>query len=142
MIPAAYVKLSALPVNANGKVDRKALPAPDSHAFAQRSYEEPQGEVEQQLAELWQDLLKMDQIGRLDNFFELGGHSLLAVQLMLRIQQDFAVELSLQDIFLQPVLQQLAECIVDKQLAEFDLDDLTELAALLNETDSVIGAGE
>jgi len=142
MIPAAYVKLAALPVNANGKVDRKALPAPDGHAFAQRSYEAPQGEVEQQLAGLWQDLLKMEQIGRLDNFFEMGGHSLLAVQLMLRIQQDFSVELSLQDVFLKPVLQELAECIVDKQLAEFDLDDLTELAALLNETDSEIAAGE
>ncbi len=71
MVPGVVVTLDALPLNANGKVDRKALPAPDLASSTQ--YEPPQGEVEEALAETWSDVLGMDQVGRHDNFFELGG---------------------------------------------------------------------
>lgn len=87
MVPTAYVCLETLPLSSNGKLDRKALPAPESDAFATRGYEPPQGEMESKLAEIWAEVLKLDRVGRHDNFFELGGHSLLAVQLMLRLQK-------------------------------------------------------
>ncbi|WP_200943969.1 non-ribosomal peptide synthetase, partial [Lysobacter sp. Root604] len=82
MVPSAFMVLDAFPLTPNGKLDRKALPAPDGSSLVQREYEAPQGEIEQGLAEIWQSLLKIEQVGRHDHFFELGGHSLLAVQLV------------------------------------------------------------
>ncbi|KQB61349.1 MULTISPECIES: amino acid adenylation domain-containing protein, partial [Acidovorax] len=77
MVPSVIVVLESLPLNANGKVDRKALPAPE---FANRAqYEPPQGDVEETLAAIWAEVLRVERVGRHDNFFELGGHSLLAV---------------------------------------------------------------
>ncbi|MDT9002482.1 amino acid adenylation domain-containing protein, partial [Paucibacter sp. APW11] len=73
MVPAAFVRLEAFPLTPNGKLDRKALPEPDVSAVAARAYEAPQGEVEQTLAAIWGELLKLQRIGRRDNFFELGG---------------------------------------------------------------------
>ncbi|WP_236712362.1 non-ribosomal peptide synthetase, partial [Pseudomonas sp. Root401] len=87
MVPVAYVHLEALPLTPNGKLDRKALPAPDLDALVTRGYEAPQGETETTLAQLWQDLLKVERVGRHDHFFELGGHSLLAVSLIERMRQ-------------------------------------------------------
>jgi hypothetical protein len=84
MVPVAYVRLDALPLTPNGKLDRKALPAPDLDALITRGYEAPQGAIETTLAQLWQDLLKVERVGRHDHFFELGGHSLLAVSLIER----------------------------------------------------------
>ncbi|MBF6651245.1 non-ribosomal peptide synthetase, partial [Methylobacter sp. BlB1] len=127
MVPAAFVQLAALPLTANGKLDRKALPAPDGDAYAARGYEAPQGETEQTLADIWQDLLGIEQVGRHDNFFELGGHSLLVVKLVLEIKQQFEVELVLHDVFMAPVLSFLAERIIDAQLAQFDEDDLAQV---------------
>uniref|UniRef100_UPI000464EC0F non-ribosomal peptide synthetase n=1 Tax=Pseudomonas tremae TaxID=200454 RepID=UPI000464EC0F len=77
MVPAAYMKLSEWPLTPNGKLDRRALPAPQDDAYASRDYEAPVGEVEPALAEIWQALLGIDRAGRQDHFFELGGHSLL-----------------------------------------------------------------
>ena len=69
----------------NGKIDRRALPEPDSDSFVTQDYVAPQGETEVALAELWSDLLKIDRVGRHDNFLMLGGHSLLAVQMIGRL---------------------------------------------------------
>ncbi|MGY0554054.1 amino acid adenylation domain-containing protein [Vreelandella sp. 2A-K22] len=80
MVPGAVVTLDALPLNANGKVDRKALPDPEFASGSQ--YEPPQGEVEEALAEIWSEVLGVERVGRLDNFFELGGHSLLALKVL------------------------------------------------------------
>ncbi|WP_246763555.1 non-ribosomal peptide synthetase [Rhizobium sp. 007] len=107
MVPAAFVRLSALPLTVNGKLDRKALPAPEDDAYARRSYEAPQGEVETALAGIWAELLGIERVGRHDNFFELGGHSLLAVQLMERLRrQSLGVEV--RTLFARPVLCDLA----------------------------------
>src|SRR5699024_4822813 len=73
MVPAAYVRLDALPLTSSGKVDRKALPAPEGDAFVTRGYEAPVGETEQALAEVWSELLRVERVGRRDHFFELGG---------------------------------------------------------------------
>ena len=118
MVPAAYVQLESLPLTANGKLDRRALPAPEGAAFAQREYEEPQGELESALAQIWSELLGVERVGRQDHFFELGGHSLLAVQLMARVRQRLGLEVSLQRLFAQPVLQQFAQLVSQAQRSE------------------------
>lgn len=82
MVPSALVLLPEFPLTPNGKVDRRALPAPGLDAYARRRYEAPQGEREEVLAGIWQELLGLARVGRLDNFFELGGHSLLTVQML------------------------------------------------------------
>ncbi|WP_440531934.1 amino acid adenylation domain-containing protein [Variovorax sp. YR566] len=108
MLPAAFVLLHTLPLNANGKLDRAALPAPDGEAYAQRSYRAPQGEFEQALALAWTSLLGIKRIGRDDGFFELGGHSLLAVRMLSQLRQRFGVELALTTVFARPRLADLA----------------------------------
>jgi hypothetical protein len=82
MVPAAYVALDALPLTPNGKVDRRALPVPGVDAYRRRDYEAPLGGLEQAVAELWAQVLRVDVVGRWDDFFALGGHSLLAVQVI------------------------------------------------------------
>ena len=111
MVPAAYVALDALPLTANGKLDRQALPAPDSSAFAARGYEPPVGETEERLALIWADVLKLERVGRRDNFFELGGHSLLAVRLLSRTGAIFNTNLPLSTVFHSPTIAALAEAL-------------------------------
>ena len=87
MVPAAYVPLSALPLTVNGKLDRKALPAPDDQAYNKQRYEPPVGAIETALAQIWSEVLRVERVGRRDNFFELGGHSLLAVRVLERMRR-------------------------------------------------------
>ncbi|WAJ35465.1 amino acid adenylation domain-containing protein [Pseudomonas sp. GOM7] len=107
MVPAAYVQLASLPLTPNGKLDRKALPAPDATAYPSRSYEAPQAGTETLLAELWKELLNLEQVGRHDHFFELGGHSLLAVTLVERLERQ-GLEVDIQVLFGQSTLAALA----------------------------------
>ncbi|SHO57056.1 non-ribosomal peptide synthetase [Vibrio quintilis] len=111
MVPVAYVAMEAFPLTPNGKVDRKALPAPDISALSRNGYEAPQEGTEARLAEIWQHLFDIEQIGRHDHFFELGGHSLLAMQLIARIRDEFSQEPALATIFAQPVLCDLARAL-------------------------------
>ncbi len=108
MVPSAFVRLDALPLTVNGKLDRKALPVPDDDAYARRAYEAPQGEIETLLAGIWAELLGVERVGRHDNFFELGGHSLLAVRVLVRLTEALAVELPLAILFAKPTLADLA----------------------------------
>ncbi|MGH8082210.1 MAG: non-ribosomal peptide synthetase, partial [Lysobacter sp.] len=107
MLPSAYVNLERLPRTANGKLDRKALPAPRSDAYASQDYEAPQGEVETALARIWAELLGRDRIGRHDHFFGLGGHSLLAVTLVARMRRA-GLHVDVRAVFVAPTLQALA----------------------------------
>jgi amino acid adenylation domain-containing protein len=107
MVPAAYVRLESLPLTPNGKLDRRALPAPDSDAYSTRAYEPPQGEMETKLAQVWAEVLKLDQVGRHDNFFALGGHSLLAVTLMERMRRH-GFNLNVRSLFAAPTIAALA----------------------------------
>ncbi|HFF8439820.1 amino acid adenylation domain-containing protein [Serratia nevei] len=116
MVPSAYVWLDALPLTANGKLDRRALPEPERAAVGTREYAAPQGETETTLARVWCELLEIGQIGRHDNFFELGGHSLLAVRLSSQLRQQ-GITLPVQAIFNHPILAELAERI-DRRTAE------------------------
>ncbi|WP_143707540.1 amino acid adenylation domain-containing protein, partial [Xenorhabdus ehlersii] len=111
MLPSAFVTLTTFPLTPNGKLNRQALPVPDAAAVVTRSGEAPVSEIETALAQIWQDLLGLERVGRHDHFFELGGHSLLAVQLVARIRQMLARELPLQTLFDQPILMTLAHTL-------------------------------
>ncbi|RWA51015.1 hypothetical protein AU476_26370 [Cupriavidus sp. UYMSc13B] len=106
-VAGAFVQLPALPLTANGKLDRRALPAPQDDAYARRAYEAPRGEIETVLAQLWAELLGLERVGRHDHFFELGGHSLLAVRLLSRAS-DFGLRFIATDLFQTPILKELA----------------------------------
>ncbi|KAG0210513.1 hypothetical protein BGX31_001891, partial [Mortierella sp. GBA43] len=110
MVPAAIVRMDSLPINSNGKIDRKTLPDPDSSAFARHDYEEPQGDVEIAVAQIWAEVLNVDRISRNDNFFDLGGHSLLAVRLMNRLSA-INLQLPLSTLFTSPSFSSFIECV-------------------------------
>jgi hypothetical protein len=131
MVPSAFVALDALPLTANGKVDHKALPAPEGDAYAAREYEAPADETEQALAEIWAEVLRVERVGRRDSFFELGGHSLLATRMLSRVRQVLEVKVALADLFTRPVLKDFAQVVMDAQLAQVDPEEMAQLLALL-----------
>jgi amino acid adenylation domain-containing protein len=95
MVPAAFVRLDALPLTPSGKPDRRALPPPEGDACARRGYEAPRGETEQALAEIWSEVLGVDRVGRRDDFLALGGNSLLVMQVAARVHAALGVDLPL-----------------------------------------------
>ncbi|MGO3354903.1 MAG: amino acid adenylation domain-containing protein, partial [Halomonas sp.] len=108
MVPGVVVILDALPLNANGKIDRKALPEPDLASSSQ--YEPPQGEVEEALAALWCEVLEVEWVGRHDNFFELGGHSLLALRLIAKLR-ELGSDIAIRELFEHPRLSDFAQVL-------------------------------
>ncbi|MBE0361901.1 hypothetical protein PULV_a4233 [Pseudoalteromonas ulvae UL12] len=111
MVPNAFVHVEAMPINANGKVDRKQLPAPSEKDFIRAEYCAPQSDLEKQVCEIWQQILNMEQVGLEDNFFDLGGHSLLAMKLISRVEQEYRIALPIAVIFEQPELRALCHWI-------------------------------
>jgi amino acid adenylation domain-containing protein/FkbH-like protein len=111
MVPSAFVMLESLPLTTNGKLDRKALPAPEQGGTAADSYVAPRTPVEEVLAGVWAEVLRVERVGADDNFFDLGGHSLLATQLLSRIREAFAVEVSLKSLFESPTVAGVAVCV-------------------------------
>jgi len=107
MIPSAFTLLDTLPRTPNGKVDRRALPAPDVQATAV-TYIAPRTPVEELLAKLWANVLGRERVGIHDNFFTMGGHSLLAAQVLARVRDAFHVELPLRALFEAPTVAELA----------------------------------
>ena len=120
MVPAAIVVLDKLPVTANGKLDRWALPAPELEAYSSEQYEAPQGKVEEVLTGIWQDLLRVERVGRQDNFFELGGHSLLIVQMNERLRQA-GLSAEVHSVFESPTLADLASSLADEKVEQFEV---------------------
>ncbi|MHC5728963.1 MAG: phosphopantetheine-binding protein [Nostoc sp.] len=109
MMPTAFIMLEALPLTPNGKVDRKALPAPDTaRPELEAVYQPPQTEVEKTIADIWQEVLHVEDIGIYDNFFELGGHSLLLLQAHNKLRKIFESDLSVLDLFRYPTINSLA----------------------------------
>jgi amino acid adenylation domain-containing protein len=112
MVPAAWVVMESLPLNPNGKIDRKALPAPQGQAVDTGAhYEAPRNEVERRLAQIWVQVLKLPRVGIHDNFFALGGHSLLATQVVARVAHAGLGQLSLRMIFDTPTVAGLATAV-------------------------------
>ena len=111
MAPAAYVCLDRIPLTPNGKLDSKALPAPDSRAYAQDEYQAPEGPEEERLAQIWAKVLGLDpkRISRNANFFDLGGHSLLAVRMLTLIEAELGYSFSLASLFRAPSIAALCE---------------------------------
>jgi acyl carrier protein len=109
MLPSAFLFLDAFPLSPSGKVDRKALPAPEGlRPELEAEFVAPRNETETQLAEIGAQLLGLDRIGVFDNFFSLGGHSLLATQFISRVRESFQVELPLRALFEHPTIADLA----------------------------------
>ena len=108
MIPLAWVSLRQMPLTANGKVDRRALPVPQDRPEEAGDYIEPRTDLERLLSDIWAAVLRIDQVGVQDNFFDLGGHSLLATQVVTRIGSSLSIELPLKHIFDYPTIEQLS----------------------------------
>ncbi|CAH0352357.1 Linear gramicidin synthase subunit D [Aquabacterium sp. CECT 9606] len=137
MVPGVIVVLERLPLNPNGKVDRKALPEPD-RAGHEDHYEAPQGEVEQALAAIWAEVLGIVRVGRQDNFFELGGHSLAVLQVQAKAQEALSTRLPLKTYFEQPSLQGISAALHSQrvQAQATETADIDEMAALLESLES------
>ena len=133
MVPAAYVAVDALPLTANGKVDRAALPDPAPAAPAAGSLP-PTSETGRELAELWTELLDVERVGTEDDFFALGGHSLLATRLLARVREHFGARIGLADFFASPTVAGLEGEILARQMEALDDE---ALALLLDEVESV-----
>jgi amino acid adenylation domain-containing protein len=132
MVPVIWVELERLPLTANGKVDRKALPDPDSSKLVTNEYVAPRNEVEEKLAVVWQELLGVERVGVHDNFFELGGHSLLVMRLISAIRKEVNVELNIKDLFHFSTISDLSKYLEiqttteakEKASTEYELIDI------------------
>lgn len=111
MVPSIFVVLDAIPVTTSGKVDRRALPAPDLRQIGQAIYVAPSNPVEELVALVWAEVLGAARVGVNDNFFELGGHSLLAAKVIARLAERFSLEIPLRVLFEQPTVAALGEYI-------------------------------
>ncbi|MDB6375062.1 amino acid adenylation domain-containing protein, partial [Photorhabdus bodei] len=133
MVPTAFVRLDAFPLTPNGKLDHRALPAPDNEIVARQAYAEPQGETEIALAAIWRELLGIEQISRYDSFFALGGHSLLAVRMIGRLRH-LGLTLTARDLFQSPVLSDLAQTLGRHQAVKVPPNVITPATTALTPT--------
>jgi acyl carrier protein len=128
MVPAAWMLLPELPLNVNGKVDRRALPAPDAARPEQeQAYAAPRNPVEQVVSGMCAEVLGIEQVGILDNFFELGGHSLLATQLISRLRDTFQIDIPLRSVFECADVARLCEALVNLPDAREKVEATAEL---------------
>ena len=135
MIPAAFVFLGSLPLTANGKVDRKALPAPDQRRpELEEAFVAPRTIIEEIVAHIWSDVLQLEKIGIHDNFFALGAHSLLATQMIARIRQLLGTELPLRAVFEATTVEKMTVMIIQEQSKQSNQEDV---AAILSEVESL-----
>ncbi|MDU9403114.1 amino acid adenylation domain-containing protein [Pseudomonas sp. zfem004] len=118
MVPVAFVELAALPLTANGKLDRRALPKPERSALFEQGFQAPEGELENALAQLWAELLQVERVGRHDHFFTLGGHSLLAMRMVSQVRLRLGVELTLAELFANAELAAVAAVLANAGRSE------------------------
>jgi amino acid adenylation domain-containing protein len=129
MVPSGFVLLEEMPVNANGKIDRRALPPPDGLSLQRAvDFVPPESQLEVALANIWTQVLKVEQVGIYDNFFHLGGHSLMAAQVIHRINQAFDLKLSVRSIFEEPTIASLSLLVEEMLIAELEKEDEEELS--------------
>ena len=131
MVPSYFEWLAKIPLTANGKIDRKALPRPGAGVDAVREAAAPRNAVEQTLLALWREVLGLATIGIHDNFFDLGGQSLKAVRLRAKIESNLNVSVSLRDLFARPTIAELAVAIAEASGGEQAAVVSPELAELM-----------
>jgi len=132
MLPAQLIALAHMPLTPNGKLDRKALPAPTWQGHGHGADDAPVGDTEQHLAALWRDLLGVDAVGRSDNFFALGGHSLLATQVVARLKSELQVSVPLRRLFENASLAGFAQAVDTARDGSLSDDRLDTLDALFD----------
>ncbi len=136
MVPSLILPIAAMPLTANGKLDRRALPDPSTVSLTDSSsYVAPRDDVEATLAVAWAQLLGVERVGVEDDFFGLGGHSLLAAQVIARVLRDFGVQLPLHSLFVAPTVAMLAQLVRDERVAAAGGDD--ELERMLGELEGL-----
>ncbi|HKT49921.1 MAG TPA: amino acid adenylation domain-containing protein [Candidatus Angelobacter sp.] len=128
MVPVAWIELESLPLTPNGKIDRKALPEPGR---IETEYIAPRTPLEETLAAIWAEVLKVDKPGIKDNFFDLGGHSLLATQIISRVRETFHVDVPVRNLFEAPTIENLSKCV--SSLPRVDSQE-SDLHAISRET--------
>ena len=135
MVPSVFVMLEALPLSPNGKIDRRALPAPDAvRPETRESYVAPRHALEEVVADIWAGVFGYGQIGVQDNFLEIGGHSLLAMQIMSRLREVFPIEISLRDLFESLTVAGLAERILQAgQKAHVEVVEIAQTLMQMNQ---------
>jgi amino acid adenylation domain-containing protein/non-ribosomal peptide synthase protein (TIGR01720 family) len=134
MVPLHWLWLDKLPLNANGKLDRKALPALEIGQIGSQDYLAPRNDLEQTLADIWAEVLKVERVGVRDNFFELGGHSLLATQIASRVQKTLQRDVPLRAMFECSTVEELAgyiDGLAASEITEEKVDRLNDLMAEL-----------
>jgi nonribosomal peptide synthetase DhbF len=128
MVPSAFVSIAQLPLTHNGKLDRKALPAPEFDAAGSGSaYVAPRTSVEAALATIVCDVLKLERVGIQDSFFELGGHSLLATRFISRVQQTFGTALPMKALFENPTVEGIARLLLTRADVKIEIERRAEI---------------
>ncbi|NJO94018.1 MAG: amino acid adenylation domain-containing protein [Hydrococcus sp. RM1_1_31] len=134
MIPSAFVELETLPLTSNGKIDRIALPQPDSTRLEpEETFVAPRSPLEEAIAKIWCQLLNIERVSIHDNFFDLGGHSLIATQVVSRLRDTFDVEIPLRSIFESPTIAELAIAIVQSQIEQMDSEEKAKFLAQMKD---------
>jgi amino acid adenylation domain-containing protein len=128
MIPQVFMILETFPLSPSGKVDRNALPEPESTRLVETEYVPPRNEQEAKMVQICAELLHLDQVGIFDNFFDLGGHSLLATQFVARLRDEFLIEIPLRSLFEHPTVDQLSSLVTAmRQENETESEKITRL---------------
>jgi acyl carrier protein len=135
MVPVVYVEMERMPVNANGKLDRKGLPEVEEvGVVVEEEYEEARTETEAKLVKIWSEVMGVERVGVKDNFFELGGHSLLATRMISIIRDVFQVELPIAALFTgTPTIAEMAKVIEKCYIDQSTGDEVFEALRELNE---------
>nr|WP_277344895.1 non-ribosomal peptide synthetase [Paenibacillus thiaminolyticus] len=120
MVPSCFVQLEHMPVTPNGKIDRKALPAPDGSMQTGANFVAPRTAMEAQLAQIWQEVLGLSHIGVKDNFFDIGGHSLKVLQLIQKIHAEMEMDISLRVVFEMPTIEEMAIELLHRKFNKFE----------------------
>jgi len=140
MAPAVFVKLDAMPLLPNGKVDRRALPAPGrARPEFEDGFVAPNTPIEKELAEIWTEVLRLEKVGIFNNFFAIGGHSLMAMQLLSRLRTRFGAELPVRDFFASPTIKNLAEKVEAALLersSDAEIDGMLDFLAGIDEEEA------
>jgi acyl carrier protein len=133
MVPDTFVALDSLPLTANGKIDRQRLSEPPKTNGIDDNFVAPRTQLEEELASLWSEVLKVERVGINDNFFDLGGHSLLATRLMFQLREHFNVDVPLRALFEAPTIATLAPVIVQSQIEQIDSEDMVQALSALGQ---------